>query len=205
MKNFALVCIAGSWLFCNACTGHARQPLSNQPDSVVHHDSAGSDFFPVAEVLESEILYVDSTPLALHKFVTLDGRTDSSLIGLPEFNALAKQFVVPEFHDGSFEKDFAESSFMDRSTHEVTFTYSPTNRDLPLRRIDVIATPQGAVHQMKSIYLERSRVSGDSVILQKLFWRAARSLEIVSLIRVKGKAPVEQQLKVVWDAGEDNE
>src|SRR5580704_15465099 len=115
MKNFALVCIAGSWLFCDACTGHVRQPLSKQPDSVANHNLAGSDFFPVAEVLESEILYVDSTPLALHKFVTRDGRTDSSLIGLPEFNSLAMQFLVPELHDGSFEKDYTESSFMDKS------------------------------------------------------------------------------------------
>lgn len=205
MKNFVLVCIAGTWLFCGACTGHTRQPLSNQPDSVSHHDSVGNDFFPVAEVLESEILYVDSTPLALHKLVTRNGRTDSSLIGLPEFNALALQFMVPELHDGSFEKDFAESSFLDRSTHEVTFTYSPTNRDLPLRRVDVIAIPQGAVHQMKSIYLERSRVSGDSVILEKFYWRAAKSFEVLSLIRVKGKAPVDQQLKVVWGTDNVNE
>jgi hypothetical protein len=58
---------------------------------------------------------------------------------------------------------------------------------------------------MESVYLETSRVSGDSIILQKMFWRAAKNFEVVSLIRVKGKPPVEQQLKVVWDTDEDNE
>jgi hypothetical protein len=205
MKNFVLVCIAGLCLYCGACVNHARQPLSNQSDSLAPADSAGKDFFPVAEVLESEILYVDSMPLALHKFATQDGHTDSSFIRVPEFNTLALQFLVPEFRDGSFEKEFTESSFIDRGTRAVTFTYSTTNRDLPLQRVDVIAAPQGVSHQMKSIYLERSRVSGDSAILQKMYWRAAKNFQVISLIRVKGKPPVEQQLKVVWDTDEDNE
>ena len=127
------------------------------------------------------------------------------LSGCREFNALALQFVVPEFRDGSFERDFTESSFIDRGTRAVTFTYSTPNRNLSLQRVDVIATPQGATHQMKSIYLETSRVSGDSVIRQKMFWQAAKNFEVVSQIRVKGKPPVEQQLKVVWDTDEDNE
>jgi hypothetical protein len=205
MKNFVLVSIAGVWLCCGACVSDARQPLSNQSDSLSRSDSAGKDFFPVAAVLESEILYVDSMPLALHKYVTRDGHTDSSFIRVPEFNALALQFLVPELHDGSFERDFTESSFIDRGSRAVTFTYSTSNRNLSLQRVDVIATPQGAIHQMKSVYLEMNRVSGDSVILQKMFWRAAKNFEVVSLIRIKGKPPVEQQLKVVWDADEDNE
>lgn len=159
----------------------------------------------MAEVLESEILYVDSMPLALHKFVTQAGHTDSSFIRVPEFNALALQFLCPEFHDGSFERDFTESSFIDRDTRAVTFTYSTPNRSLSLQRVDVIAIPQGAAHRMKSVYLEMNRVSGDSVILQKMYWRAARNFEVVSLIRIKGKPPVEQQLKVVWDTDQDNE
>ena len=35
-------------------------------------------------------------------------------------------------------------------------------------------------------------------------WRTLRP-EYVSLIRVKGQTPVQQQLKVVWDTGDDNE
>ncbi len=65
------------------------------------------------------------------------------------------QFVVPEFRNGQFEKDFTETSFIDNATQAATFTYSTTDKDLPLQRVDVITVPHGANHQMKSVYLER--------------------------------------------------
>ena len=150
---------------------------------------------------------VDSIPRAMTKYTTRDGKTDSGYIQLSEFNKLALQFLLPEFKDGSFEKNFTETAFMDKSTQSVTFTYSTDNKDLSLQRADVQTTPTtGArANQVRSIYLEKSRVSGDSVILQKMYWQAGRNFSVVSLIRVKGQTPIQQQLRVVWDTDEDNE
>ena len=115
------------------------------------------------------------------------------------------QFVVPEFRNGQFEKDFTESSFIDNATQAATFTYSTTNKDLSLQRVDVIAIPKGAAHEVKSIYLERNRISGDSSMLDKMFWRAGKQFQILSLIRVKGGPPVRQELIVSWDTGGNND
>jgi hypothetical protein len=203
MKNFVLAVIAG--LCWGACAHRSGQPASHQPDSLLHQDSSLNAFFPVADYLETEILHIDSFPEALRKFTTRNGRTDTAYIQLPEFNALALQFLVPAFRDGSFEKQYTESSFIDRSTETATLTYSPTDKDLPLQRVDVVTVAENGVNKVRSVYLENRKVAGDSVIFQKLYWQARHQLLIVSLITVKGQRPVGQQVKVVWDPEEDNE
>jgi hypothetical protein len=205
MKKFALACITGGWLLCGSCAHHPRQPSPQSADSLSKADTAENVFFPVADVLESEIRQVDSMPVAIRKYIIGNGHTDSAFIKPAEFHALAMQFVVPEFRNGQFEKDFTETSFIDNATQAATFTYSTTNRDLALQRVDVIAVPRGTVHQLKSVYLERSRVSGDSSILDKMYWQAGRQLQVISLISVKGAPPVQRQLIVSWNSGGDTD
>jgi hypothetical protein len=203
MNRLALACITGGWLLCGACAHHPQQPSTRSADTLSQPDSAENVYFPVADVLASEIREVDSTPLAIRKFVIYDGRTDSSFIKPAEFDALAMQFMVPEFRNGQFEKDFTETSFMDNATQDATFTYSATDKNLPLQRVDIIAAPHGTVHQLKSVYLERTRVSGDSSILEKMYWQAGKQFQVISLIRIKGGPPVQRRVIVSWDSGGD--
>jgi hypothetical protein len=205
MNKFVLACIAGGWLFCGACAHHPQPPSSQSTDTLSQPDTAGNAFFPIADVLESEIRQIDSMPVAIRRSVIGEGRTDSGFIKSAEFDALARQFLVPEFRNGRFEKDFTGTSFIDNATHDATFTYSTTNKDLPLQRVDIIATPEGANHRVKSIYLERNRVSGDSSILDKMYWQAGKQFQVLSLIHIKGRVPVQQQLIVSWESGGDNE
>jgi hypothetical protein len=205
MKNFVPVILAGACLCWAACAHRSGQPASHSQDSLSHQDSSQDVFFPVAEYLETQILRIDSFPEALRKFTTRNGRTDTAYIQLPEFNALAMQFLVPAFNDGSFQKQYTETSFMDRSTQSVTLTYSPRDKGLPLQRVDVVTIPENGVNKVRSVYLENSKVAGDSTIFQKLYWQTSHQLQIISLITVKGQPPVGQQVKVVWDPDEDNE
>ena len=190
-----------------AC-GHHAQPATSSKDSLSGSDTsaATNQFFPVDDYLEAEILNVDSTPTqAYWKYVTRDNRTDSSLITTADFNKLALEFLPPEIRNGGLNKNFfTESSFMDKTTQTITFTYTPVNKDLPLQRVDIQTAPGIRDQEVKSIYLERNRTAGDSVILQKLLWRAKHSFQIMNMIRVKGKAPLDEQIRVVW-AGENDE
>lgn len=203
MKIFALVLTAGVCLCWGACAHRGGQPASNPQDSLSRQDTANNAFFPVAEYLEGEILHVDSFPEALRKLTTRDGHTDTAYIQVPEFNAQALQFLLPAFRDGSFQKKYTESSFMDRSTETVTFTYSTIDKDLPLQRVDVVTISDNGVNKVRSVYLENSKVAGDSTIFQKLFWQSGHQFQIVSQITVKGQAPFQQQVKVVWDPEEE--
>jgi hypothetical protein len=204
MKYFVFLPLAGAILLA-ACGSH-RQPADSarkEQDSLVQADSAKNAFFPVAEYLETEILHVDSVPLALRKYSVSNGKVDSAFIQVPEFNDLALQFLPAELHDGSFATNFTESSFMDKSTQSIMFTYSTKLSDHLLKRVDVQTVTGKGSQQVKSIYLEKKHGSGDSLILEKLYWRAGRSFQIVTMTAVKGKPPVEQQLKVVWGDEEE--
>lgn len=204
MKNVVLACITGGWLFFAACANR-HQPSTPSSDSLSNPDSTSVPFLPIADLLGSEIRQIDSTPLAIWKFVIEKGHKDSVLLKPAEFQALATQFLVPEFRDGSFQKDFTESSFIDNATRDATFTWSTTVSDLPLQRVDVIVSPRGTAHQLKSVYLERTRVSGDSTIHEKMIWQAGKRFQISSLIRINHQSPVERQLIVIWDAGGQND
>jgi len=199
MKYFAL-CFAGAVLFC-ACSD-PKQPATSQNDSTGHADSgtaAKSHFFPVAEFLEGEILHTDSALVALKKFTIVNGHTDSAFIQVPEFNQLALEFVPRELADGTFEKNFTESAFQDRSTESVTLSYSTESPKTQLQRVDVVTVPAVRNQRVKSVYLEKNYKAGDSVILKKLYWYAGKSCDIATIKMVNGKKAGEEHIRVVWD------
>lgn len=173
----------------------SSQPVAGSPDSVK------KNFFPVADYLRSEIRYVDSTPLAIWKFIIRDHRTDSTFIEAPAFNRLAEDFVSADLGKDRLEKDYSEKSFMDETAGNMTFTYSTSNRELPLQRADVLVTPGLSKDKVKSIYLEKVFSRGDTVVVKKMYWKAKRSFLIVTILQPPGKdkEPIVDQLKVVWD------
>jgi len=205
MKILTALCLAGAALL-SACSNH-QQPASAASDSLARADSGTTRnaFFPVADFLEAEIRSVDSVPLAKKKFTIRNGHTDSVFLELPEFNRLALQFVPQELTDSGFEKNFTETSFQDKATRSITFTYSPTGANTELQRVDVLTVPGTRSMEVRSVYLEKLRKSGDSVILQKMYWRAQRNFSIATLIHVKGVQAGEEQVRVVWDDSPEEE
>lgn len=202
MKLLAVLCLAGLITFCS-CGNHKQAPNNLAKDSTQLADSARNAFFPVAEYLESEILRVDSTPWALKRYTTSNGKTDTALIQVTEFNTLALRFLPDELHNGSFEKNYTENAFMDKTTQSITFTYSTTQHELPLQRVDVQTFLVNNKQQVKSVYLEKNRHSGDSVILEKLYWRGGRGFQMMTMASVKGKPLPEQQIRVTWNDAEE--
>jgi hypothetical protein len=198
MKYFALF-FSGAVLLC-ACS-NPKQPATSQNDSAAHSESGAArpHFFPVAEFLEGEILHTDSALVALKKFTIINGHTDSAFIQVPEFNQLALEFVPRELADSTFEKNFTESAFQDRSTESVTLSYSTESPRTELQRVDVVTVPGVRNQRVKSVYLEKSHKSGDSVILKKLYWHTQRSLDIATITFVKGKQAAEEHIRVIWD------
>lgn len=197
--KYSVVLFFLGWLAFSAC-GHRTPDTTSSQDSLPGTDSSagGNQFFPVDDYLEAEILNVDSMPMAFWKYVTHDNHTDSSLITSGDLNVLALQFLPPEIRDGGLNKNFSESSFMDKTTQSVIFTYTPVKKDLPLQRVDVRTTAGIRAQEVKSIYMERNHSSGDSVILQKLLWRSKRGFTIVNQVRVGRQTPKEEQIRVSW-------
>lgn len=202
MKNFTAFFFAGSLLLVSAC---GTTPKSPPPSPAPKEDSTTTAYLPVADYLRSEISYVDSTPLAIQKYTTLDNRKDSSFIQQEEFNRLAKEFLLPELATDSFKNNYSESSFMDKTSGYLTFTYSTQNKKLPLQRVDVLAAPGTSMNKVKSIYLQNIFQAGDTTIVKKMFWQTGHNFLILTSLQLHGKEPLERQLKVVWATDEDTQ
>jgi len=186
-------------LFLGAC-GNQKTPAS-APDQVSKAaDTTSQKFFPVADYLQSEIRYVDSTPLAILKCETVHNRTDSTFLTPGEFNKLASSFLMPQLT--SLQQDFTENSFGDQTTGYLSFTYSPKNKEQPLRRVDVVVSPGEGFDKVKSIYLESTSRASDTLVVKKMYWQARHSFLVVTSLQATGKTPETRQLKVIWSNDE---
>jgi hypothetical protein len=197
-----------SFIYIGALLGlltACRQPgPSATTTAPVSGDSTQKNFFPVADYIRGEMRYVDSMPLALLKYTVRDNRTDSGFIHADEFHRIAGEFLLPGLAKENFEKNFSQSSFMDETSGYLTFTYSTLDKDQPLQRVDVLALPAAAgtnTNQVKSIFLQTSSISADTVVVKKMLWIAKESLLVITSLQPRNKPAIVSQVKVVWDSG----
>jgi hypothetical protein len=185
--------------FCND-PGPA-QATQTAPDTA----SAAKNYFPVIDFIRSEIKYVDSLPVGIMKYVSLNGQKDSGYIKLDEFHQLAEEFLPRELNDSNFIDNYEESSFYDRSTKTSTFLYTAKDKSMPVQRVDVLSKPDQVYDKVTSIYIQKNISSDDSFVIKKLYWKPGRHFQISSEKRLEGSAPLETQIKVVWDNREENQ
>ena len=157
------------------------------------------NFFPVYDYLKSEIAFVDSFPLRIIHYHTDNGKTDSSFTQFPAFNQMAREFLDPALMSPDFENDFSETSFLDQTSQSLTFTYSSKNSRTGLRRVDVLATPGLGFDKVKSIYEEKITLQHDTSIIKKLYWKARRNFQVITITQVGSRPAVASQSRVVWD------
>jgi hypothetical protein len=160
-------------------------------------------YFPVVDFIRSEIRYVDSLPVAIIKYTTQNGITDSTIINVDQFHRLAEEFIPAELNKESFEKNFSETSFFDNTTQFASFLYSTDKKDLQVSRVDVLAKPDDVVYnKVNSIYIEKVIEKPDTSIIRKMYWKAGKNFQINTEIRTADQKIVGNQVKVVWNRWE---
>jgi hypothetical protein len=198
MKLRTVSFFAGCVLLLSACGNH--QPPAPATDITPKADTTNEKFFPIASYLQSEIRYVDSTPLAILKRETVNNRTDSAFLTPAAFHALASSFLVPELDETNLEKNYTESSFGDKTTGYLSFTYAPKDKEhAALRRVDVVVAAGEGFDKVKSIYLERATRASDTLVMKKMYWQARHSFLVITSLQLPGKTAEVRQLKVVWN------
>lgn len=71
------------------------------------------ELFPVNSFLKGQVHVVDSLKLPVHKYSTVDNKTDSVLISREEFDSLANEFIEPDINNPTIKKFYKETSFAD--------------------------------------------------------------------------------------------
>jgi len=199
MKCEALSFFAGCYLLLLSACGNHQQPVQASYKATAKADTTTPGYFPIADYLQSEIRYVDSTPLAIMKCETTHNRTDSTFLTPDEFHKLAATFLAPDLTADNLQKNYTENSFGDKTTGYLNFTYSPRDKSQSLQRVDVVVSHGNGFDKVKSIYLERAARQSDTLMIRKMYWQARHSFLIVTSLQPPGKTPEIRQLKVVWN------
>jgi hypothetical protein len=166
------------------------------PQQVFLPSNDSSIFYPVNEYFITQILHADGLTKITYTYSDSDNRKDSSLITVLQFKEIAKPFVADDINDIRIKKYYKESIFNDVSTGSNTFTYTSVNKDLPLQTIDILLDTSTDV--VKRVFITKSFVKGDSVIIEKLGWKTDQSFTITRLMQLPGKKETTQQINVLW-------
>lgn len=177
-----------------SCSNEQTTTQEVKTDSI-----ADKEFFPVYDLIQTEIRSVDSLPVGLKYYVTTNGKTDSGYITVPDFDKLASMFTPETLKPAALKQNFKETSFYDRSTKSSTFMYQPVNNKSTLRRVDVITKASDTYDKVSSIYIENFVPGKDSSVLNKMIWTAGRFMQINQQVTLPGKPPIERQTKVIWN------
>ena len=188
-----IIALTVSCVMLAACGSH-QQPVQEKKEV-----EAPKSYFPVQDYIKGEIRLIDSTPVGIMRKFTNGARKDSAFIERPEFHRIAQEFTSDQLSKWALEKDYTESSFNDQTTGYFTMTYLPVSANAPYRRIDVLSKPGQLADHVSSIYIEKDYSQGDTIIDEKLFWKANTSFRIIREKNYKGQKPVIEQTLVIWD------
>jgi len=205
---FALV-ITSTFISCKNHSPNSNAPgqdtgiVANAADSTGADADSSHTFFPVADFIGGQVKMVDSLQLPISKYITVNRKTTPLPATDAEFRALAAAFRQPDINDPALRKFYKESSYADQSIPSIVFSYTTTDPMPEIRKIDVIISPDPAKNdKVKTIYMEKQRESGDTIIRQKLYWKVNHNFMIVTEKQVGKTLLPAQQVKMVWDPTE---
>jgi hypothetical protein len=155
-------------------------------------------FYPIAEYIQSQIAYLDSTPLAIEKHTYVNNkRIDSTTIDRNAFRQLAEEFLKPDLNDPKIKPFYTENSYQDLTINSVTFNYITTDPNQELRQADVLLNPVN--NKVKNIIFRKTRMVGDTSVSINGLWKHNMNFQLnYTLNPANGNAQT-KQIKVIWD------
>ncbi|MGN6493249.1 MAG: hypothetical protein ACTHLE_14715 [Agriterribacter sp.] len=163
-------------------------------------DNTSKQYYPIASYIESQLNYLDSVPLAIMHYTTINNVTDTSITEKKDFrNSVGGAFIQSDISGAEQKKKYDETSFIDATLGVITLTYTPRKNEnnLPVRKIDVLLNQENST--IKTIYIEKILSSGDSTVLKKMLWKANKSCQVTSIIEKNNQPASTIQERFVWD------
>jgi uridine kinase len=106
-----------------ACKNNSQSSSSaNQ-----QQDSAQKEFYPISSFIQAQLKKLDSLPLAIIKYTTINNQTDTAIMEKKDFVAVAGYFATPDITAANIKNQFDETSFIDASIQTISLTYLPKN------------------------------------------------------------------------------
>jgi hypothetical protein len=186
-----LLCIIGISESCKNKTG------THTEDEEGIDTASNKAHYPVAGYIHSQILYLDSVPLAIMKYTTINNKVDTSITEKKDFAIVAEALSTPDISAPELKDQYEETSFIDATLGTISLTYSVKNDTAAIRKTDVLLKQDNT--EVSTIYIEKKIAQTDSTILKKALWTAGRNLQVTTIIQYKNAPEKIIQEKYVWD------
>lgn len=171
-----------------SCHSTADQTSATQEDR---------EFYPLSAFIRQELAEIDSLPVAVFLYTEAGGITDTTLVEKQAFRTLAEAIALPDITRAPLKNAYRETVFHDATLNLVTMSYSPTDPStVPVKKIDLYIHPETG--KVKSAYIEKLEISGDSTLVEKTVWSAGKQAQITRLFSKPGQPDRIENRKFSW-------
>ena len=164
----------------------------------VSDSTSNEPFYPISQYIESQINYVDSTPLAIEKQTFVNNhRTDSVIIDRQTFRQLATDFMQPDLNMPLVKPLFKETKFHDLTINTLTFSYNTTDPNQAIQQRDILLDPN--TQKVKTVLFRKVEQHGDTTITENGLWKHNMNFQLSYIIEPKNGPLQTKQVKIIWD------
>lgn len=135
-------------------------------------------YFPLQSFLETELKIIDSLPVAIFKYHTANGKTDTTIIEKKEFGEIARGLLFIDLQNEKINTHYKELVLEDTDIKNISINYTTQNEALPIKNIQINTTT--GTTQVRSIYVERTDAIDETIILRKMLWNTGKGMLINS-------------------------
>jgi len=137
-------------------------------------DVSGNSYFSVTQFANDQFRTFWGQPFTLQKFVTENGKTDSSLVSAYELDwaAALKPFFDADISDPRLVGKYNFSEVKDDATVSKTYFYEAKEKELFVRTLQIVTDP--FTDKIKAIFIETEK-SGRT---QKLYYKPIKVIQI---------------------------
>ena len=163
------------------------------------HDNRDVTFFPIAGNINADLRQLDSLPVGINKYTTLDGMTDTSLASREELRASAAEMTNPDISSPEIRNFYKETVFYDKTSDHLTISYVTEAGKPTVKKVEVMIRQE--TDKLRSIFVEKYFTRNDSAINRRMVWSPGRSMQMTDICSSGGKETV-KTVKYAWGVGD---
>jgi hypothetical protein len=193
MKFYFLLFILWTGIILSGCKPGAAPVAGSEQDT----STANKEYYPITAYIQSQLRWLDSVPLAVIKYTTVNNHTDTSILEKKDFNAIAEALFSPDISVLPLKEQYDEVSFIDASLGTISLTYAARNDTALVRKADVLLNQSNSA--VSTIYVEKISRVADSTLTQKILWTANKSCLVTTITQKTGMSERVIEERYVWD------
>jgi hypothetical protein len=193
MKFYFLLFILWTGIILSGCKPGAAPVAGSEQDT----SAANKEYYPVTGYIQSQLRWLDSVPLAVIKYTTVNHHTDTSILEKKDFNAIAEALFSPDISVLPLKEQYDEVSFIDASLGTISLTYAARNDTALVRKADVLLNQSNSA--VSTIYVEKISRIADRTLTQKILWTANKSCLVTTITQKTGTPEKVTEERYAWD------